>query len=789
MKITITNLDFKNDSCTNTVSFSNLSTVNIGSLSYVWDFGDGTTSTDVDPVHVYPSAGEYEVTLTSTSDLVGCVTSITKKINVILDLNIQNMSVCEGSATILTASSTVADAVFSWYRDSGYTDLIQQSNSLQTDKLFADTDFYIEVSKDECKMRDTVHIMVLPLPDLHVNDTVVCYNETVYPKALSSDAILFRWYKNPDYTDLITQEASFTASGLKSDTVFYIEVLGLNGCISRDSVQVTVHPLPDLTVADTAVCYNESIVAAASADGAVITWYSDAAYLNPIVSAASFQTGSLWTDTTFYVKAVSVYSCISTGTEHVEIYPLPNVTLDEITVCHDSTAFISVSSTDAVSLIWYRDANHTDTIIKAFSFETGKLKSDTVFYLEALSINDCSSLFSLNVTVLPLPDLNVKDTAVCYGETVSVTALSSDAASIGWYRNPDYTGLIVQAASFTTPGLKSDTVFYAEAISINGCISRDTLRITVNPLPDLAVMDTVICAYNATVFTAYSKDAATISWYDDMAYSNNIIQASSYETVLTADTVFYIEALSSEGCSTRDAMSISVIQNPSVAAMEDQYLCYGEEITLRLFESDGTVSWNVDPLTVRPLVSQEYVVVASRPPCPDVSDTVRVTVGDSLYIFPSELPDYSSHADYNQQINSNAQSPVYTIISGSLPFGLNLYNSGNLSGTPDGDDQVSVFTVQVEDSAACTAIREYVLEKEFFMPKLFTPNGDGINDVFMRGHEIVIFDRLGVEIFRGEDGWDGTYKNKPAPHDIYFYILTRRLENGQKKMYSGYIGI
>ncbi|MDR1583249.1 MAG: T9SS type B sorting domain-containing protein, partial [Prevotellaceae bacterium] len=78
---------------------------------------------------------------------------------------------------------------------------------------------------------------------------------------------------------------------------------------------------------------------------------------------------------------------------------------------------------------------------------------------------------------------------------------------------------------------------------------------------------------------------------------------------------------------------------------------------------------------------------------------------------------------------------------------------------------------------------------EVIAPKAFTPNGDGINDIFMRGYKVVIFDRLGIEMFKGEDGWDGTYKGKPVEPDIYFYKLEYLDANDAVKIKTGYVGV
>lgn len=58
-----------------------------------------------------------------------------------------------------------------------------------------------------------------------------------------------------------------------------------------------------------------------------------------------------------------------------------------------------------------------------------------------------------------------------------------------------------------------------------------------------------------------------------------------------------------------------------------------------------------------------------------------------------------------------------------------------------------------------------------YIPNVFTPNNDGINDLFMPGYDLEVFDRHGVVFYSGENGWDGYYKGSIADPDTYFYIL------------------
>jgi gliding motility-associated-like protein len=74
-----------------------------------------------------------------------------------------------------------------------------------------------------------------------------------------------------------------------------------------------------------------------------------------------------------------------------------------------------------------------------------------------------------------------------------------------------------------------------------------------------------------------------------------------------------------------------------------------------------------------------------------------------------------------------------------------------------------------------------------FIPNVFTPNEDGINDLFMKGFEVEIIDRNGLVIFKGNNGWDGRHNGDTADPDTYFYLVTYK--DGNEKIHSkkGYV--
>ena len=94
---------------------------------------------------------------------------------------------------------------------------------------------------------------------------------------------------------------------------------------------------------------------------------------------------------------------------------------------------------------------------------------------------------------------------------------------------------------------------------------------------------------------------------------------------------------------------------------------------------------------------------------------------------------------------------------------------GLLMTTTDGCEK------SVQTSVAC----------DLDIPNTITPNGDGINDVFMKGCKVEIYDRHGVTIHKGDNGWDGRLKDGRVVADTYFYVLTDITE----EKYYGYLTV
>jgi len=119
------------------------------------------------------------------------------------------------------------------------------------------------------------------------------------------------------------------------------------------------------------------------------------------------------------------------------------------------------------------------------------------------------------------------------------------------------------------------------------------------------------------------------------------------------------------------------------------------------------------------------------------------------------------------------------------------------------------YTVEVQDSHGCKnsghiTVKVVCGDQNFFIPNTFSPNGDGVNDVFyLRGsglfriNSLMIFDRWGEIVFEKKnlsinnplDGWNGTYKGKKAKPDVYIYQIEIVCNNGETIKYAGNVAL
>jgi gliding motility-associated-like protein len=166
---------------------------------------------------------------------------------------------------------------------------------------------------------------------------------------------------------------------------------------------------------------------------------------------------------------------------------------------------------------------------------------------------------------------------------------------------------------------------------------------------------------------------------------------------------------------------------------------------------------------------------------------------DSLDIF---IPDFGS---------INLDLGADTVICDGGPIHLDAGNNNKFQWQDGSTDRTYTITapgsyaVTVTNSIGCKASDTLLVVEncidELLVPTAFSPNGDGINDLFgaiavgpISQYHLRIYNRWGEEVFSSDllkDRWDGTYKLRDQPMGVYVYAIAYVNKKGHSKTKSG----
>jgi gliding motility-associated-like protein len=154
---------------------------------------------------------------------------------------------------------------------------------------------------------------------------------------------------------------------------------------------------------------------------------------------------------------------------------------------------------------------------------------------------------------------------------------------------------------------------------------------------------------------------------------------------------------------------------------------------------------------------------------------------------------------YIKQGNTKVIEPVVTGSAIEYSWSPGLYLSSAAVKTPTVKGVESqLYTLTVTGTAGCAVSKQIQINvlKPIVVPNTFTPNADGVNDVWVinelanyPGAEVSVYNRYGMKMFfsRGYGvPWDGTYQGKPVPFGTYYYVISLGIYGAPM---SGYVAV
>ena len=407
------------------IQFENLNK-NPLNKTFLWDFGDGTTSTLPSPFHTFPDTGIYQVRLTVNPG-GACAESDTAQAIVFPGLKpaFDFQGVCVNNPTrFFDRSTTPFGRITGWRWQFGDnaalfdTSILQnpvftyQRPGLKTVSLTVASD---KGCVSTISKTDVITIIDKPTINLAFKDTLICKGDQLQLKAGASGT--FTW--TPAVNIANANTATPTVQPAQS-TDYFVQ-LDTDGCINNDTVRVRVVDSVRLSVrSDTSICIGDTVQLATISDGLKFTWTPND-FLSGDTTISPFANPSV--STTYSVNAFIGPSCPvaqKSMTIVVAAYPVVNAGPDT-TICFRSPAQLNASVV-ADRFVW----SPAGTLLNNNTLTpTAKPLNTTPYVLTAFNSAGCTKPSRDTVLVSVLPRINAfagRDTAVIVGQTLQLHA-------------------------------------------------------------------------------------------------------------------------------------------------------------------------------------------------------------------------------------------------------------------------------------------------------------------------------------------------------------------------------
>jgi len=351
---------------------------------------------------------------------------------------------------------------------------------------------------------------------------------------------------------------------------------------------------------------------------------------------------------------------------------------------------------------------------------------------------------------------------------------------------------------------------------VNCCTRHpmDSLNIKVRDSLKIALLspDVDICGSDSVLLHVAGDSAFAYSW----SPAGFVRDPTSMKTFgFPAATTLFTVTASFKGCPEVSRSLLARVEPvPDVNVMADTTLCLKDPLRIRVSVSpDSFPSYSYqwtpatglgDPFAKEPEFflstpgSYPFRLEVTTPLGCRGTDSITVTARPGIRIT-------GLTQDFVAAYGSRAVLNVATSEPGYYAW----FPTGMLDFPNTSSPQVrfvsdsAMFTVVVLNHWGCADTGYVRMNIDYrmaeFIPSVFTPNGDGLNDRFRIGSagfqrllEFRIFNRWGQEIFTTTDinaGWDGSYKGMPQESGVYHYLIRVARPDGSIRSYKGDVSL
>ncbi len=339
-----------------------------------------------------------------------------------------------------------------------------------------------------------------------------------------------------------------------------------------------------------------------------------------------------------------------------------------------------------------------------------------------------------------------------------------------------------------------------------GC--KDTFRSNVifYPLPKIiASDDTTICLSDSAIL----KPRGGVSYSWSPAGSLSCANCSTPFAFPAAPTTYVVTGTDANGCTNTDTVTVR-LKYKTITEVKplNTEICSGDTVSLQASTGASVYHWTprttlINPdsaLTLAyPTASQQYVLISRYAGCLPDTDVVNVVVH----------PTPTVKAAPGKSIIAGTPIRLEATATGNITEWLWTPSDGLFTPTAAATDAFpkgsTTYYITVKTEFGCSAtdsVRILITcdNSQVYLPNTFTPEGNGVNDIFYpRGRGIsninrfriynrwgeVVFERANIAVDDKSNGWDGRKGGTLLPPDVYVYIIDALCDTGEPLQWQG----
>ena len=803
----------------------------IPASSYVWDFGPlalpAADTGTVDSVFktVFLEPGTYTVSVFANTACCGIVKdSITFTVHpntLNVSLSYYPDSVCQGTTMTFKASPGTYHTYSFYVNDS----LVQtgQTDSLMTNSLKPGDSVIVLGFQGVCYTNPsaTIHPLIHAIPPAPTltndipSDTICGGDSVIFTASLG--------YANYAFSNGSSQQQS------GPNNVWITDQLGQGNVVSVIGQQYGCNSLPSPTqtliikttpilldpTLNKNICQGNSdtisVPAAGPAGQTLYEFFINGVPVQDSTSTNYISSNFSNNDTVWVIASLLGCPSAPTTREGIKVRPTPTVTLTSSaapsdTVCQGiPVTFTASPATDSLYIFF----NGSSLIQNSSSptYTSSALVTGNSIYVDVINAQGCPSVPSDTITTVvnPAPQVHAGNAPapVCLSAP-AVTLTGFTPAGGVWSGQ----GITDPANGVVTPsaaGTGTHELTYTYHDPLTGCPGSDSVPFKVNALPVITVVPASpsICVGQSMQLVASGGN--TYAWSPATGLSSAVVNNPIAAPTVTS--TYELTVTDANSCIDSVAVTVTVNPAPTASFTADEVCANTPTIfTNNSTPANNTYVWNFGDGTTSTAADPTHTYTAS--------DSFKVTLTAQLgscsttdtnyvVVFPAvkagftanTLVSYNDSTDPVVFTDRSTNATIWNWSFGDL-------TSSSIQSPSHVYNAPGVYTVTLVASNQFGCIDSLTRDNYIdiypvpvvFIPNAFTP-GQGLANNILKVYstgavyfEWVIFDRIGELVYQSNninDGWDGTYKGKPAAPGVYVYNLKIVFEDNSTRHYKG----